>query len=67
MKKQEGIKCWQSIAHNSRRRKRNDSGSAISEDSGNGGCQRTLPEQQDTDADEKVLGNVELGGAKMSS
>ena len=33
----------------------------ISRDFGNGGDQITLPERQETNADEKVLGDVELG------
>ena len=40
----------------------NDFGSVISGDFGNGGDQITLPEQQETNTDEKALGDVEMGG-----
>ena len=40
----------------------NASGSVISNDFGNGGDQSTLPEQHETNAEEKALWNVELGG-----
>ena len=45
----------------------NDFGKLISGDFGNDGDQITLPEQLETEADEKVFGNVLLGGANRSS
>ena len=42
----------------------NDFGTVIFRDFGNGGGESTLPEQQDTSNDEKLLWNVELGGGE---
>ena len=44
-----------------------DSGSAISDDLCNCGDQSSLLEQQEANIDEKVLGDVELGGVERSS